>query len=322
MEKQGNSSFSNKYIRDIAFLSVAFFLANVVPLVGAVVIVLIPLPILYCYAAYGKVNALFITALSLLLSFAGMAALGASAGFPFILSLATAGMIIATCMERRYSFEKTVLIPVVMLFALAACLVSYQAYLANEMPWHFVHAYIEGQLNNTVKLYTEWQIAAEQVSLIKENIQAIASFLTMIFPSLFLVTSLFFVWINLLAGRAMLKKLALAGPDFGDLSTWKAPEKMVWYLIGAGAMILLSDTVLPVIGWNLLVVILTIYLLAGLAIVSFFLKKSPLPVALRYAIYFLIFAQQIVTLIVAAAGLFDLWLDFRKLNKTMEDTVV
>ena len=63
-------------------------------------------------------------------------------------------------------------------------------------------------------------------------------------------------------------------------------------------------------------------MLAGLAIVSFFMKKSPLPKGFRYLIYFLIFAQQIATLLVVAAGLFDLWADFRKLNKTIEDSVV
>jgi hypothetical protein len=67
---------------------------------------------------------------------------------------------------------------------------------------------------------------------------------------------------------------------------------------------------------------LSVYLLAGLAIVSFFLKKSPLPTGFRYLFYFLIFAQQIATLLVVAAGLFDLWADFRKLNKPMQDSVV
>jgi len=72
----------------------------------------------------------------------------------------------------------------------------------------------------------------------------------------------------------------------------------------------------------MLIVICAVYMFAGLAIVSYFLKKSPFPAGFRYLIYFLIFAQQIVTLLVTAVGLFDLWIDFRKLNKTVGDPVV
>jgi len=137
------------------------------------------------------------------------------------------------------------------------------------------------------------------------------------------VALLYMIWANMLAGRIISKKQGfLLGSDFGDLSSWKPPERMVWYFIAAGAILLLPGVGTEFVAWNVLVVISSIYLLAGLAIVSFFLKKSALPSAFRYLIYFLIFAQQIATLVVVAAGLFDLWVDFRKLNKPMEDSAV
>jgi uncharacterized protein YybS (DUF2232 family) len=157
--------------------------------------------------------------------------------------------------------------------------------------------------------------------LIKDNIPEIVALITRIFPALFLVSLALMVWANLLAGRSIFRKYGLPFPDFGDLSNWKAPEKMVWYLIAAGVMLLLPEERIEFMGWNMLIILLFVYLLAGVAIVSFFLKKSALPMSFRYLIYFLIFAQQIVTMLIVAAGLFDLWVDFRKLNKTMEDSI-
>ncbi len=103
---------------------------------------------------------------------------------------------------------------------------------------------------------------------------------------------------------------------------WKPPEKLVWVLIASGIAILIPTGRTEYVAWNVLVITLSIYLLTGLAIVNFFLKRNSLPQAVRYLVFFLVFAQQIVTLVVAAAGLFDLWVDFRKLNKKIEDSVM
>lgn len=303
-------------------VAVACFLVLMLPPLGAGAIIFIPLMVIYCYAKNGRTKGLYVVVMSVSLSFAFLALLDAYAGLPLIAALALAGVILAECQQRNYSIEKTILHVVAVLFLLAAVFISYQAFHLNETPWHLVQAYLARHLKNSVDFYAGLNIAAEQVNLVKENIPAIAYALTLIFPALFLVALMFMVWANLLIGRAVLKKYGLPSPDYGDLSTWKAPEKMVWYLIGAGVMILLSDFGTEIIGWNMLVVISAIYLFAGLAIVSFFLKKSPFPAGLRYLVYFLIFAQQIATLLVAAAGLCDLWVDFRKLNKTIGDPVV
>jgi len=322
LEKQKSSSFDHNFYRDLALATLVFFLAALIPLVGAVIMFFIPLPVLYFYAKNGRLKCLVLLVLALLLSFAVLTRLNANGTWPLLAAFAALGVVIAECLKRNYSLEKIILSSVAALFTPGASLICYHALQRGETPWHLVQTYIEKQLKFSVSLYAGWNVATEQINAIKDNIPAIAASITEIFPALFLIALMFLVWANLLAGRAMLKKCGLPAPDFGDLSYWKPPEKMVWYLIGAGAMILLPDNVTSFIGWNTVVVISAIYLLAGLAIVSFFLKKSTLPAGFRYVIYFLIFAQQMVTLLVAAAGLFDLWADFRKLNKRLENPIV
>lgn len=322
MEIQRSGFFNVGFFRDLAIASLTFFLVALTPVVGAIVIIFIPLPILYYYMKNGRVKGLAIMAPSLGISFIFLSIIDAYTNVLLISMLAATGIMISECLKRNFPLEKTVSYSVAAIFCAGAMFVLHQSYYWGVAPWQLVETYIQKQIVYSFKVYAGLNIAAEQINTIKENLPEVVSSITLILPSLFLVTVSFIVWINLLAARLLFKKLALPGMDFGDLSSWKAPEKMVWYLIAAGAMVLLSDGGTVMIGWNMLVVIMFVYLLAGLAIVSFFLKKSPLSTGFRYLIYFLIFAQQIATLLVVAAGLFDLWADFRKLNKTMEDSVV
>lgn len=321
MDIQRSGFFDAGFFRDLAVASLIFFVVALTPFLGAIVIIFIPLPILY-YLKDSRVKGAAILAPSLAVSLIFLVIVNAYANVLLISLLAAAGVMVSESLRRNYSLEKTISYSVAAIFCLAALFVLHQSYYRGVAPWQLVETYIQKQILYSAQVYAKLNIATEQINMIKENITEVASSITLILPSLFLVTVSFIVWINLLAARLLFKKLALPGMDFGDLSFWKAPEKMVWYLIAAGAMVLLSEERTVFIGWNMLVVILFVYLLAGLAIVSFFLKKSPLPTGFRYLIYFLIFAQQIATLLVVAAGLFDLWADFRKLNKTMEDSVV
>ncbi|MDD5524767.1 MAG: DUF2232 domain-containing protein, partial [Smithella sp.] len=63
---------------------------------------------------------------------------------------------------------------------------------------------------------------------------------------------------------------------------------------------------------NIFLVTSFIYLLQGLAIVSFFFQKKNVPFFFRYLFYFLIAVQQILMIPIVAIGLFDIWIDFRK----------
>jgi uncharacterized protein YybS (DUF2232 family) len=57
------------------------------------------------------------------------------------------------------------------------------------------------------------------------------------------------------------------------------------------------------------------YFFQGLAIVAYFFHHKKVPMLLRSIGYVLIAVEQFVTLFVVGLGLFDLWGDFRRLNK-------
>ena len=109
-------------------------------------------------------------------------------------------------------------------------------------------------------------------------------------------------------------------PDFGDLTCWKAPEKIVWLLIATGGMILFPFHAVKYSGVNLLILCLFIYLCAGLSIIGYYFKVKRFPIFFKIMFYTLILIQQYLLLFVVVLGLFDLWADFRKMIKPAQDS--
>jgi uncharacterized protein YybS (DUF2232 family) len=111
-----------------------------------------------------------------------------------------------------------------------------------------------------------------------------------------------------------------AFPDFGDLACWRMPDWVVWLVIAAGAMMIVPEEIVKIIGLNTLIVLLFLYLLQGLSIVQFFFKKKNIPRYLRALFYALIVLYQYLLVFISAIGLFDIWVDFRKMNRPAKDT--
>ncbi len=305
----------------MAVVSLVLLLAALAPFGGVIALLFIPLPVFFYYAKNGRVRGIVLAALSLIVLFFAARIVDLYASFPLFVLLTFSGVVIAEVLQRNYPIEKTVVISVAATFIAGSIIFLYQGFLLGETPWHMISAFTEQKIREGISFYTYLKISPEQIKLIEENVAGIVAFITAISPAISLVGLTFMVWVNLLLGKKIFQKYGLSYPDFGDLSLWKAPEKMVWYLIAAGVILILPNERTEILGWNMLIVILFAYLLAGIAIISFYLKKNSLPSGLRYLIYFLVFAQQIITLLVVTAGLFDLWVDFRKLNKPMENPI-
>jgi len=61
--------------------------------------------------------------------------------------------------------------------------------------------------------------------------------------------------------------------------------------------------------------VVAVYLCQGFAIMAFYFKRLRMPPVARGLIYFVTLVQPVLTAIVGAAGVFDLWADFRRLKR-------
>ncbi len=299
-------------IRGIAILSLTLLIVALIPFVGPVVIIMTPLPIIYFFSRLGRVRGLAALAVAFIIAFVLISLLGHHANISVLSMIGFTGVMLSEVLDRRYSIEKTFTIASLVLFFCGAGFVLHSAFVSGIAPWRVVELYIGGIIAENLRLYEQLNVTAEQIALIRENAPQIIGFFTIIFPALALSGAVLTVWLNLLAARSLLRRDAGEFPDFGDLSLWKAPERLVWLLIAAGGMMLLPIDIIDSVGLNILIGCCLIYLLQGLAIVGFFFKRKRAPLLLRWLFYTLIAVQQYMVILVIAFGLFDIWVDFRK----------
>jgi uncharacterized protein YybS (DUF2232 family) len=154
----------------------------------------------------------------------------------------------------------------------------------------------------------------EKIDLILNSLQDIQYAIVRIVPGLSIAATLFVSWTNLLMARPILIRKNLFVPEFGVLNRWRPPEVLVWGIIGSGVFLLTGVKSLKMLGINGLIILLTVYFFAGIAVVTFFFEKKQFPPLLRYFLYSLIAVQQLILLFVIGLGLFDTWLNFRKIG--------
>jgi uncharacterized protein YybS (DUF2232 family) len=315
LSKERGAFFKNTFFTGIALSSLAFLAASLIPMVGAFFFILTPLPIIYYYSKTGRMQGSAIFLISSFLVAVVLTYSGFAANIPFILITGFLGVLLSEIFRKKYSIEKTIVYPVTVILLLWCSFIVFHSLSTGVEPWRLIEDYIGKNLEESIQLYAQLDIPAEQIDLLKDNFKQITSFFANIFPALVLVSASFIVWLNILAARQIFQRNGMWYPDFGDLSRWKAPEGLIWLLIAAGGSLLVPVSLVRIISLNLVIVCLFAYLLQGLSIISFLFKTRNVHRSFRILCYCLIFAQQYIIVLIAFVGVFDLWVDFRKFIK-------
>lgn len=286
--------------------------ASVVPVLGLIGVFALPLPVLVYRLRLGRIMGAVIPAAA----FVVMAMLldGASPDLFLFLSLLLLGFILGESLERNYSLEKTMTVACGGLTLAGLIILFFYSRAAGVGIPELVSEYVAKNLS----LY---QAAAEKMEIAEETRQALSASIewfeyaiVRVLPGIAVSGMLFTAWITLLLARIVLGRIGLPYPNFGELIRWRAPEMLVWGVIGCGALLLVPADALKLVGINGLMVVLQVYFFQGIAIVAFFFEKKRVPRAIRWGLYALMTLQIYVLLMVIALGFFDMWLNVRKLG--------
>ena len=308
LEREKGPIFHSGTIRAVAILTFTFLFVALIPFVGPVIVILMPLPVLYFYSRLGRLQGLTILFVSCLAAYGILG--GQRANMPVLFMIGITGVLLSEILKLRVSIEKTFLLASSALFCCGAGFVLYYSFQAGIAPWQMVELHVSDVVREKVKLYAPLMNLPEEQSLLIQ--ESATSFFTVTFPALALSAAVFMVWVNLLVGRILFRMQGAAFPDFGDLAAWKCPEGLVWILIAAGGMMLIPVEWVAIVGMNLLIVCSQIYLFQGLAIAAYFFRQKRVPTIVRWLFYGLLIIQQYLLVLVIAFGLFDMWVDFRK----------
>lgn len=291
---------------------IIFLAASLIPVIGVFFLVLLPLVLfVLCFLNDQKKTmtaflislGAFMIVLSLLGAVLPVLALG---------TMGLAGILMAQCARQNYSVEAIILLPSSLIIGMIVLFFVYAGMNASMSSWALVEKYITEAVELNINLYGRLPIADEEISAIRDSKDMIIQVFTRIFPALCVIAVSGTVWINVLAGHKWLVKSGVLIPGLSDLSEWRAPSWLVWIFIAAGGLSFLPHTQISFMGINFFLIATFIYLLQGLAIVSFFFQNRNISIFFRILVYFLIAVQQILMIAIAAVGFFDLWIDFRK----------
>lgn len=299
----------------VALTSLVFIAVTTLSIASTFGAVLAPIPLLYYYSRLGRMQGILVFLLSLIIMMVAMKAMNLYVNVMHVVLLGFLGPVLSEVLRKNYSIEKTVIYSVAALVALGLCFLFYYSLSAGKAPWHIIEASIAAMVQANIDAYASLGTSPEQLELIRNNAAQIAKVLTRLVPSFFLVGMSFFVWVNILIGKLLFARKGMWYPDFGNLSTWKIPDKVIWLVIVAGASLFIPVGFIRILSINVLIILLFAYMMQGLSIVNFFFDKKNLPWFLKAVAYFLIFVQQLLLVLIIGLGLIDVWVNFRKLNK-------
>jgi uncharacterized protein YybS (DUF2232 family) len=332
-----------------AGMAVGFFLAiNLIPVFGVVLGVLTPVPLVYHYHTRGRVFGLTMIGLAALVILAGFSFLGDPSAAVVFLAFAAVAIGLGEALGRGWSVTWVVGIPAGLVVALNVAALLALSMGSGHSPRDVIRLSIEVQIRQAVQMsraISEGQplpdpgpvpgpgtesgagpdalrdqdsrgrdVPSRPAPPPDPEVEIITRWLLRLAPGLMILTSVIVSWANFLLLRPFLARKGFLSPHLADLTGWQAPEKLIWVVIAAGFGVWWADGAWSAAAINVLMISGLIYFFQGLAVTAQWLARKRVPPAIRAVIYTLIALQLVLALAIALLGLFDLWMDFRKLK--------
>ncbi len=278
--------------------------------VAVPVVLLVPLPVLLLAASGSSLRWPLASAglWCCLTAVAITVALGADAAPGFVLALGLPAVVLAAGVGRCWSFPRTALAGIVT-WALGVSTLSALAYGDAAALLSAAREQLANGVALALSNSAPFRASSGTVVALDAEREAIIEALLQILPALVVLTGAVMVLTNLLVVRTSARALQDA-----NLRCWRVPDGLIWMLILAGFAMFVPIPAVTIVARNTFVVLLGCYFCQGLAIVGYYLDRFRLPRGLRVLSYLLIAVQHVITIMVLALGIFDLWGNFRRLN--------
>ena len=299
----------------ICSAGILLFASAWIPYIGPFFSLLTPLPFLYYASKSGLNQGLKMIAVSILI----LGLLAKLAGYPQVIFLCIEfgllGLIISEIFRREFSFGYGIFFGTGVMLLIGIIILTVVGLSRGMGPLEMTLNYFQDNLKEALSVYEDKGSEQEKVVQLQEYAKVFTYVISRIYPALVIIGTGLVVWLNVVISRPLFRLGNIRYPDFGPLDRWQAPEFLIWGVIAAGFALFLSVAGVKLLAINTLIVLLIIYVFHGLSIILFLLNKYQVPPWMRVGVYFLIVFQQIFLIGLCMAGLFDQWVDFRKIHK-------
>jgi len=285
------------------------------PVAGPFVSLLTPLPFSIYATKLGMGKGAQLAAAMVLSALAVGRVAGRMHLFVFALQFTFLGLVLAYLFRRAMGIGKTTALATALVLATSCGFLLYASLTHHTDPTTLLMSYLEGQLRETLRLYQETGMGGQGMAEVEAFGRGLMRIVARIYPSLMILGTGIAVWVNVIIARSILRKVGLPFPDFAPADRWRAPEALVWVLIPCGFSMFMVEGTLKWMALNAVIVVMTVYAFQGLSIVLFLLNKYHVPAWGRILVYSILAIQQVALFLLALGGLFDQWIDLRRLGK-------
>ncbi|MFC1516153.1 DUF2232 domain-containing protein, partial [Thermodesulfobacteriota bacterium] len=228
---------SKDIIRGTAITTLIFAVSIYIPILGFFFALFIPLPIIFYRSKLGRATGFIVPALTVVVMIFVLGRITLDVLIFF--ELVVIGFVLSELIELNLSIERTMLYACgTVLFTGLAGLFFYSNF-HNTGMYALVSEYVAKNLELTMALYENMGMPKESMAVISNSLENIRYVMIRIVPAIAVVSTLFVAWISLLLAKPILQARALFYPAFGRLNQWKAPETLVWGVIGCGLLLVL-----------------------------------------------------------------------------------
>lgn len=285
--------------------------AHLIPLFGFFMAAMVPFPSLIFRLKQGPIDGRWATVITCVLIFV----LFSESGTDRIVftAMVVLGLLLGEALSRGLLPDIAIAASAGMVWTGVWLIISLTSLMSGSSFFQQVEDLLHQSLELTIALYEEMNVSADTVATLRTSMGRIAFVLARLMPGFSAMSLLFVAWAQMLMLQPVRHRMELLLAESPRLNRWKAPEKLVWGLIGCGALLLTPVVALRLVAINVLLPILVVYFFQGIGIVSFFLESKTAPRWIRILIYITVFFQQVAMIVVILVGIFDLWVDFRKL---------
>lgn len=291
--------------------SLALFIAYILLLfAGPLAGMFAPFPVLYYTLKSGRgVGAVIVFIATLVLL-----AISPAGALIYLFQCGLFSMLLAKFLARGNGVAKSIAFTIAInLLVVTVVAISYGLWQGADLN-ALVLKGINNAFTQSEAYYSKSGLAGDELEALRSGLRQAADIVGKAYPSLLIVTLVAVAGLNIQLLKKFVKRLPRQ-PIMGDFYAFKNPEKMIWVLIVSGFALLVNNELVTRSALNVLIVLISLYFVQGLSIVAYFNKRFNVPRFITYIFFILLVVQPYLTAVVAAAGLFDLWCDFRTPKK-------
>jgi uncharacterized protein YybS (DUF2232 family) len=189
----------------------------------------------------------------------------------------------------------------------------------NQTPYHLLTSYLDQVVETFLQQLQELeQSQGLDGDRFETFSKTLSQFVITVFPAFLVINHLITNVVNYALARYYCYRsrpsVCLDPPDF---ACWRSSDYLVWVVLASGVAMLLPSVLISAVALNVFIVTLTIYFLQGIAITVFWSRRTPFSSGMRllFALVLFLLLGPLCVMLCIAAGLFDLWIDFRKLRQ-------